>query len=89
MKHSSEFFDKGLAIAIYDIAHDHETYRFRDETFQIATGSVPTSLRDLTPNSCIRVAKIEDVRRAAAPKNGSQWPSYDAPVFAPWIEEMQ
>jgi hypothetical protein len=86
MKNSTELYDAGLALFVYDVARDMQTFRFRDETLRVHRGSVQT--HDALIDECpVLVAKIDEVRRACEPKNGAQWPSYDAPIFDGWLPQ--
>ena len=86
MKNSKELYDAGLALYAYNIAQDAQTFRFRDETITVPRGSV--MLHDAVVDDCpVMVAFIDNVRRAAAPRNGAQWPSYDAPIFSGWLPQ--
>jgi hypothetical protein len=67
---STDIFDAGYAVMLYDIAVSHQTWRFRDTDYRIPAGAVPyVDLPDLP----FRVARAADVIEAAALQPGSQW----------------
>lgn len=59
---SKEIYDAGYATPLYNISEKRTYWRYRDEEFVIPANSV--TLVDV-PWIAFRVAKIDDVRKAA------------------------
>ena len=54
-------FEQGYAIMAYSIAWDQDIFRYKDETFMLRPGSVPTFHQ---PGSDLIIAKVIDVLKA-------------------------
>lgn len=56
-----QIYEAGYAVQLYNITTDVRHWHFKDETFQLPDGAVESKHMN-----GLRVAKIEDVRKAAA-----------------------